>query len=183
MRPRPFAGARGKQKVWSAGSKRHYAALRLAPGVRLSYGVRPAKSKRRQRTTAATASQATSPGTTTSAGKGQRHSGAAAPGTAGLRVTAGNGPHFHAVAASPQGQQDSVLSAQHHLQRHSPQLSCQVTGIAALNREQHAAEACASPFRAGRDRSPPAGYPPTTYRITVMRSRVLGERPPTRRYG
>jgi hypothetical protein len=49
-----------------------------------------------------------------------------------------------------------------------------------LNGEAHAAEACALPFRACRDRSPPAGYPPTTYRITVSDREVLGERAPTR---
>ena len=52
--------------------------------------------------------------------------------------------------------------------------------LTALNREQHAAEACALPFRAGRDRSPPAGYQPTTYRITVSDREVLRARAPTR---
>ena len=75
----------------------------------------------------------------------------------------------------------SVLSAQHQLHRDSPQLFARSrVSRTALNREQHAAEACALPFRAGRDRSPPAGYPPTTLRITVSDREVLEERAPTR---
>ena len=56
----------------------------------------------------------------------------------------------------------SVLSAQHHL--HGVGRNCFARSQAsrtALQGEQHAAEACALPFRAGQDRSPAAGYPPT----------------------
>ena len=78
----------------------------------------------------------------------------------------------------------SVLSAQHQLHRDSPQLFARSrVSRTALNREQHAAEACALLFRAGRDRPRPAGYPLNTYRITLSDREAVGEHAPSRRRG
>ena len=53
----------------------------------------------------------------------------------------------------------------------------------AQNGGTHAVKACALPFRAGWDRSRPAGYPPTGDHITLSDREVPGERAPTRRSG
>jgi hypothetical protein len=50
-------------------------------------------------------------------------------------------------------------------------------------RGAHAVKACALPFRAGWDRSRPAGYPLTTDHITLSDREAPGERAPSRRYG
>ena len=64
-----------------------------------------------------------------------------------------------------------------------PRMSCLVTGIADDPEHKHARRrACALPFRAGRDRPRPAGYPPTyrPHRTELLRS--SGERAPSRLY-
>jgi hypothetical protein len=52
-----------------------------------------------------------------------------------------------------------------------------------LNGGTHAAEACALPFRAGRDHPRPAGGPSTYVPITLSDREVLGERAPSRPMG
>lgn len=101
--------SQGRAEVWSAGSKHHSAALKLAPGVRLIYGVRPAKKKRRQRTAAATAFQVIRATALTSAGRDPRKQARQRPAQPGSRGAAGQLRNLHAEAASP-GHHDSFAS-------------------------------------------------------------------------
>ena len=94
MRARSFAGARGKWKIWSAGSRHHLAALKI--GSRRQT-LRRGQARQAETTSANDRDHSLSghpAPTRTSAGNGPAHHSAAAPGAAGPTTTAGQLPEF-----------------------------------------------------------------------------------------
>src|SRR5215469_14057742 len=139
----------------------------MAPGVRLIYGVRPAKRKRRQRTAAAQASQATRARAANTSRSRPADAGAAAPGAAGLPGAAGQPLKFSRRSGVTPGHDDSFigLSFEPRAVRPPGSAAAVVPGHrgpgTGLNAGAHAVQACTIPFSAGRDRPRLAGYLPT----------------------
>ena len=109
LRPRPFAGARASGKSGPRARSTIKQRWRQAPGVRLIYGVRPAKSTRRQRTAAATASQPIRARAATPAGQRLQMWARQRPAQPGPRGAAGQLPRFSRRSGVTPGHHDSFV--------------------------------------------------------------------------